>query len=135
MAVKLRLLRMGAKRKPYYRIVAADFFPMPMGIKRVMSIPEGKTLGVIAGHYWDAADLLRQLMETGVRNYRFITGTTSEAASIQADCYLIPEECLGDITEQSVKSRLVVIPRSMAARSVSELIRKVFAIQRRERND
>ncbi len=24
MAVKLRLLRMGAKRKPYYRIVAAD---------------------------------------------------------------------------------------------------------------
>ena len=24
MAVKLRLLRMGAKRKPFYRIVAAD---------------------------------------------------------------------------------------------------------------
>ena len=55
------------------RVVQAKLFPMPASIKKVMMLPEGSRIGIVAGHRWDAADFLGQLIATGVRNYLFST--------------------------------------------------------------
>jgi len=104
------------------RVIPVDLFPMPAGMKRVLCIEEGKILGILAGHIWDSADLLDQLIQAGIRNYRFITGTTKDADKVQADYYLVPEECMADIYSETVKSKMVVIPRSLSPKSVSELV-------------
>lgn len=113
------------------RIVPVELFPMPMGIKRVMQIPEGSRLGVIAGHYWDATDLLGQLLHAGVRNYRFTTDSTSHAEEMDVDYYVVPEECIKDIQDKpQIMRNALVIPRSLAAQSISEIIKRVISVQR-----
>lgn len=104
------------------RIIPVDLFPMPQGIKRVLMLPEFSRLGVIAGHIWDASDLLAQLLMTGVRNYSLCTGTVDNAAKMAVDYYVLPEEIAPYVKEKKIRDNMVVIPRVLDSKSVSKII-------------
>ncbi|MEL7622732.1 MAG: hypothetical protein AAGU12_04000 [Clostridiales bacterium] len=108
------------------RIIPAQLFPMPQGIKRVLMLPEGSHLGVIAGHVWDAADLLGQLVNVGVRNYRFSTGTQEMMGTMDVDWFVLPEEIAPYIKDEGFKKKMVVIPRALDSRSVADIISKAI---------
>lgn len=111
------------------RIIPAELFPMPQGIKRVLLLAEGSHLGIIAGHIWDAADLLGQLINVGVRNYRFTTGTPELAKEMAVDWYIVPEEIAPYIKDKEIKQKMVVIPRALESRSVSNIISTAIKMQ------
>lgn len=112
------------------RIITAELFPMPQGIKRVLLIPEGSRLGILGGHIWDAADLLGQLINVGVRTFGFCTGTPETAASMDVDWYVLPEELAPYIKEPQVKNKLVIIPRMLDSQSVARIISTALRIQK-----
>jgi len=110
-------------------IIPVELFPMPQGIKKVLMLAEGSHLGVIAGHIWDASDFLSQLLNVGVRNYRFTTGTPELAKEMAVDWYVLPEEIAPYIKEKAIRDKMVVIPRSLESKSVSNIISTAIKVQ------
>jgi hypothetical protein len=111
------------------RIISVSLFPLPQGIKRVLRLPEGSHLGIIAGHIWDAADLLGQLISVGVRDFRFSTGTLETAVEMKADCYIVPEEIAPYIKDENIKKLMTVVPRSLDSKSVADIIKRAIKAQ------
>lgn len=112
------------------KILIAELFPMPQGIRRVLLLPEGSRLGILGGHVWDAADLLGQIINVGVRNYLFSTGTPETAAAMDVDWYVLPEEIVPYIKEAHVRKKLVIIPRMLDSQSVARIISTALRIQK-----
>ncbi|MEA4893341.1 MAG: hypothetical protein VB085_12425 [Peptococcaceae bacterium] len=111
------------------RIIPVELFPMPQGIKRVLFLPEGSRLGIIAGHLWDASDFLGQLLSTGVRNYSFCTGTVEEAKALAANYYILPEEIAPYVKEAEVREKMVVVPRGLDSKSVARIISTAIKVR------
>lgn len=110
----------------FERIIPVSLFPMASAIKRVMEIPEGSHLGVIGGHYWDATDLLGQLLETGIRRYRFTTGTIEDMNTMSVDYYLVPEELRRYVKCPKAKESSVIIHRGLDVKCISNILATVL---------
>jgi len=97
------------------KIIPVDLFPIPTGMKKVLAIPEGSNVGVVAGHLWDAADFLAQLVQVGVRNYQFSTATPNTILTMDVD--------------NNKSKKIVVVPRTLEPRTVSRIITEALKIK------
>ena len=112
------------------KIIPVDLFPIPTGMKKVLAIPEGSNVGVVAGHLWDAADFLAQLVQVGVRNYQFSTATPNTILTMDVDWYIVPEEIAPYVKLDNNKSKkIVVVPRTLEPRTVSRIITEALKIK------
>lgn len=112
------------------RIIEVQLFPMTTGIKRIFALPPGSRIGVIAGHSWDAADFLGQLVGIGFRNYLFTTGTPENVSSMVVDYFVIPEEIAPYIKDKEVARNMIVVPRTLDSQSVASIIKEALRIQK-----
>ncbi len=111
-------------------LIPVELFPLPVGMKRVLSLPEGSRLGILAGHLWDAADFLRQLIEMGARNYYFSTGTPEITTTMDDDYFVVPEEIAPYIKDPQAAKKMVIVPRTLDPQSVASIIKVALKIQK-----
>lgn len=118
-----------SKKIEVERLIAVNLYPLPVGMKKVLMIPQGSRVGVLAGHVWCAADFLGQLIDTGFRNYYFSTGTPEIGNTMNVDYFVVPEEIAPYIDDPDIKKKLVIVPRGLDARSVSKIIGATLKIK------
>ncbi|NPV70366.1 MAG: hypothetical protein HPY55_06945 [Firmicutes bacterium] len=112
------------QRFPDVRVIGISFEIQACGVRQLAALPRGMTLGVVAGHRTCANMFLREILDSGIYQPRFLTGAFGDMPSMTVDAFAVAEEM--EETLRAVypvdKDKLLVLPRSLSNPSVVELI-------------
>lgn len=105
-------------------IVPVKLSLLPIGLKTLMTLIKDKEkVAIIAQHHHCANMLLSEIINRGISNCRFITGTFEEMSDISTDKFITSEEML-DYVPPDLRSdpRLITVPRMISPQSVTEIL-------------
>ena len=97
------------------KVIGIRFTLQASGVRALSRLAKGSRVGVVADHHQCANMLLREVLDSGVFEPRFVSGAFSDMESM--DKYHGPAE------------KVMVLPRSLLPSSVAEIIGAVFQVQ------
>jgi hypothetical protein len=112
------------QRFPNVRVIGLDFEIQACGVRQLAALPGGMIVGVVAGHRTCANMFLREILDSGIYQPRFITGAFSDMPGMNVDAFAVAEEMEETLRAAYPvdKGKLLVLPRSLSNSSVVELI-------------
>jgi len=109
---------------PYVEHIGIRFVIQAGGVRRLAALDQGARVGVVAGHRPCANMLLREILDSGIYQPRFVTGAFNDMQFMDVDVFAVAEEM--EETLRAVysgdNSRIIILPRSLSNSSVAELI-------------
>lgn len=106
------------------KLIGIRFTIQASGVRTLTHLAPGSTVGVVADHHQCANMLLREILDSGVFEPRFLTGAFSDMDSMKADTFAVAEEMDATLwTKYSgPKDKVKVLPRSLMPSTVGEII-------------
>ncbi|MGE5485687.1 MAG: hypothetical protein ACM3X4_11800 [Ignavibacteriales bacterium] len=112
------------QKLPYVELIGLRFIIQACGVRKLAALDPKTRVGVVAGHRPCANMLLREILDSGIYQPRFVTGAFGDIDSMDADVFAVAEEMEETFwtAYSGDRSRVIVLPRSLSNSSVAELI-------------
>jgi len=112
------------RRFPGARVIGIRFVIQASGVRALAALPPGITVGVVAAHRSCANQLLKQILDSGIYEPRFVTGSFDDIPVTRVDKFAVAEEMEEPFwgAYSGDRSKVLVLPRSLCNSSVVELI-------------
>lgn len=120
-----------ARKYRELKVIGIRFTIQAAGVRALAHLPPGSRVGVVADHHECANMLLREILDSGVFEPRFVSGAFSDMDSMQVDAFAVAEEMDSILwTKYSgPREKVIVLPRSLFPSSVAEIISAVMHIE------
>ncbi len=111
-------------------VIGAELTLLPIGIRKLNSLPVNSHIAVFAEHLQCANNLLGEIITAGVTQYRFGAYPINEIDDVKADYFVIPEESEEMMKPylKLVKDRLILVPRTIKPSCASFIIKQAMSI-------
>ena len=113
------------------KVIGIRFTLQASGVRALSRLAKGSRVGVVADHHQCANMLLREVLDSGVFEPRFVSGAFSDMESMDVEAFAVAEEMDATLWSKyhGPAEKVMVLPRSLLPSSVAEIIGAVFQVQ------
>lgn len=113
------------------KVIGIRFTIQASGVRALSRLPSGSKIGVVADHHQCANMLLREVLDSGVFELRYVSGAFSDMESMDVDAFAVAEEMDATLWTKyhGPPEKVMVLPRSLLPSSVAEIIGAVVQVQ------
>ncbi|HHY35188.1 MAG TPA: hypothetical protein GX510_06100 [Firmicutes bacterium] len=113
------------------KVIGIRFTIQAKAVRALSQLGPGTLVGVVADHHECANMLLREILDSGVFEPRFISGAFSDMKSMPVEIFTVAEEMDAVLWTkyQGPREKVMVLPRSLSPSSVGEIISAVVQLQ------